>query len=75
MQATLNSPPNTQAFGPANCGISLIGSAVSTCQASTSVTPVTILQMSNIGHLSTLITMIFGAAANPAPATPVHIAS
>ena len=52
-----------------------MGSGVSTHQASTTVTPVTIPQMSDIGHLSTLITTIVGAAANPAPATPVCIAS
>jgi hypothetical protein len=75
MQATLNSPPNTQAFDPVNRGISLIGSAVSTRQASAFVTPVTTPQMSDIGHLSTLITTIFGAAGNPANTTPVRLAS
>jgi hypothetical protein len=74
MEATLNSPPNTQAFDPANHGISLIGSAVSTRQV-TSVTSVTNPQMSDIGHLSTLIATIFGAAGNPALATPIHVAS
>src|SRR5713101_3945394 len=74
MQATLNSPPNTQAFDPANCGISLIGSAVSTRQASAPVTSVTTPQMSDIGHLSTLITTIFSAMGIPALVTPVRIA-
>ena len=64
-----------QAFDQANHGISLIGSAVSTHQTSASITPVTTPQMSDIGHSSTLITTIFGAAKNPANTTPVHLPS
>lgn len=72
MQATLNNPPNTQAFDPANCGVSLTGPGRGTLPIqSTPATPAP-PPMSELGHLSTLVTAIFGAA-NPTLTTPLRM--
>jgi hypothetical protein len=71
MQATLNSPPNTQAFDPTNRGVSLMGPGRGPLPIqSTPVTPAP-LPMSELGHLSTLVTTLFGAA-NPSFTTPLR---
>ena len=73
MQATLNTPPNTQAFDPANRGVSLVatGHHAQPIQ-STPATPAP-PPMSKLGHLSTLVTTPFSA--NPAFTTPLHAPS
>ena len=73
MQATLNTPPNTQAFNPANCGVSLVATGhhaqpIQSTPATQAPPP-----MSKLGHLSTLVTTLFGA--NPAFTTPLRAPS
>jgi len=73
MQATLNTPPNTQAFDPANRGVSLV--APGCCAQPIQSIPATPAPppMSELGHLSTLVTTLFGA--NPAFTTPLRVPS
>jgi hypothetical protein len=71
MEATLNTPPNTQAFDPANRGVSLVASGARSVQPAipAALGPAPI---SELGHLSNLVTAIFGAVntVNPTLVTP-----
>ena len=71
MQATLNAPPNTQAFDPANRGVSLIGPGLTVPTTPATSMPAA-APMSELGHLSALVTTIFSAV-NPAITTPLHV--
>jgi hypothetical protein len=68
MEATLNTPPNTQAFNPENCGVSLAAPGTRPIQPAIPSTPAP-PPMSELCHLSTLVTAIFSAV-NPALVTP-----
>lgn len=63
MEATINIPPNTQAFDPANRGVSLTAPGTRSIQPAIPAPPVP--AMSELGHLSNLVTAIFGAANTP----------
>lgn len=63
MEATINIPPNTQAFDPANHGVSL--AAPGTCSIQPAIPAPPVPAMSKLGHLSNLVTAIFGAANTP----------
>ena len=75
MEATLSILLNTQAFDPAHRGVSLLPPGRH-LQPTTPAPAATIAApMSELGHLSTLVTTLLGAANPKTPSHPVSVAT